>query len=281
MKNWSSEFRWLIVPLILTLFPSSGVGSVALFEGTPQFAVFLQPVDHAGPHESFRILVTTGGHYPSDVLGRGTLRLGPGLKLLRGELTHTGHPSFSWRGEVDRDWYVEVLAVDLGSTEIRALLRVEAGEGRVDEMEIVLPIKVAQDSIDFGTVKTVRAETIRGRQRFRYGGDFLVPIDAPEEIAPGDIVERATAVLQAQAICEECPSGNREMPFVVFVGRDGRIRSSRFLEERRGAPGATPEMVQSAKAALQKWTFTPGRTRSGPVVDWVVVLVPVRGGAEP
>lgn len=281
MKTLYVKPRWVLLISLALLAPGKGSGSTPAFEGIPNFAIFMQPAEYGAPHEPFRVLISMGGDYPSDVVGTGTLRLGPGLTLVNGELVHKGHVSFSWRGEVDRKWYLELRAVGPGRTEIRALLKVAVGNDRTDEMEMVLPIEVDEQSLHFGSARRARAETIRGGQRFRYGGEFLVPIDAPEEVSPTDIVEKPKAIVRDTAICEACPPAQVELPFVVLVGPDGGVRSSRLADGGREAAEATPAMIQSAQAALKRWKFTPGRTRLGPINDWVIVLVPVQGGGQP
>jgi len=75
--------------------------------------------------------------------------------------------------------------------------------------------------------------------------------------------------------CSQCPSELKEVPFVVFVGRDGRLLSSRMLEPG-GRAKISAETAKAAEEALQHWKFSPARTKkSRAVAHWTFVRVPV------
>jgi len=207
--------------------------------------------------------------------------LGPNLEWIAGDSVHVA--SLSRQGDVsgkDR-WSADIRALVDGSTEIRGTISVKPGPDRVDEREVVLPVLVTNGVVTFGQQRRVRAETVRGGQRYRYGGEFLVPIDRSEEVSNPDIQEGVKVTRRIDAVCQTCPPDSvQELQFVVFVTRDGTVHSSRLLGEGLDAKGVVPAMLHAAKETLRQWEFTPSRTRSGPVADWTIVAVRVRGEAS-
>ena len=245
-------------------------------EGTPQFWIAPQLAESRGPLDPFTMIVSIGGiYYPSTVTGTGKLRPGKGLRCVSGDSVHVGHVSEAWKGARDNLWSIVFQAREMGSTEIRATLRIRATDDRIDEMEVRLPIEVDSTGIRAGISRTIRAETVRAGQRFRYGGSFLVPIDKPENITYVDIKKRARVVAAEDAICAECGGAERAVPFVVFVDPRGKIRSYRLLPWDRDGMDVSSAVVQSAGEALRQWKFSPASTRSRTVDDWIIVRVNV------
>jgi hypothetical protein len=245
-------------------------------EGVPQFAVSPQLDDPAGPPEAFRVVISMGGpDCGKSVLGRATIHLGPGLSWVSGDSVHVGHVSTLWDGPRDDTWAIVLNAASTGSTEIRASLTVDVGNAQVDEDEALLPIEVTADRVRAGIVKSVRHETIRHGRRYRYGGLFLVPIEGPEDFTSQGIVERARAVREEAAACPECKGKEQEVPFVVFIDSRGALHSYRPLSLAQEVSPPTPAMVSAAEEALKRWKFSPGRTRTRSVADWLVVRVRV------
>jgi len=251
-------------------------GSQPTPEGARHFSIWLQrPFESGSPSEPFRILITMGGqYYRKDVVGTGTLRLGPGLSVVTGSLIHRGHVSKTWDGPEENSWVVVLRAHNKGSTWIRAVMTAKPTASRIDEMEMLLPIEITSDTLRFGVARAVRSETVRSGQRYRHGW-YLVPIERSEEVTSADIDQGVKVVHRVQGACPEGPVSVRELPFMVLVGRDGAMRSHRFLAGEGGAIGATPAMIQCAEAALKRWSFKPARARSRAVSDWTLVRVPV------
>lgn len=247
--------------------------SVAGFGGP---SIFPQIATSGGPLEPFTILTSIGGDYSlKGAMCRGTLRLGPHLELISGDLAHAVRASAAWEGDSSYLWSVVLRASRFGSTEIRAFVRMDVPPDRFDEMELLLPLEVGADGVKTGRARTVRTETVRAGQRYRSAGEFLVPIDGPENVMPWEIKERPHVLVARKGTCAECPGEEHWIPFVVFVGPHGEIRSHRFLGTDRDARGATPAMIETAEEALKDWKFAPARTKSRTVTDWITVRVSV------
>ena len=260
--------------LVIWLSPVQAGASVGQYEGVAEFSIFPQVIESGGAHDPFRVLLTMHGKNPLNALGKATVTIGKGLEWVDGDREHTGHPSMFWKGARDNQWSVRLRAPEPCSTAVRVLMSVEASPHQVDEVEMVLPVVVTGASITFGIPRPVREESIRNSQRFRYGGLYLVPIDGPEEVTPPDIKEGPTVLEQQSVRCSQCASELKEIYFVVFVGRDGSLLSSRMLEPGGNAK-ISAETAKGAGEVLLHWKFSPARTKSGTVADWTFVRVPV------
>jgi len=217
------------------------------------------------------------GPYDRNAIGIGRVTLGRGLQWVSGDSVHDARI-----GEVDSHWVIIARALGSEKTEFRASISVEKGGGGRDEMDAVLPLGFSQGNPEFGVAKEVRAETVRYGQRYRYGGEFLVPIDAPEEVGPGEIVERSSPRGIAEIVCTTCPRGeSAQLPYAVFLDAAGKVRSLRYLRDEVAVSGKniSPEMIASAEKGIRGWAFNPGRTKSKSIADWCLVRVKVRGAA--
>jgi len=170
-----------------------------------------------------------------------------------------------------------------GNTYVRATLSYRiscthtprgCGDEYADEMVVELPMFVDSGGVTFSMVRTVRDETVRMGQRFRYGGDFLVPIDAPEEVVYSDIIQRARVIHQESGHCTGCPPGHHEVPFVAFVTSRGAVRSLTFFPNRDSS-NSPPAVVHAAEIAIRRWKFEAARTENRRVADYVRGVVPV------
>jgi hypothetical protein len=263
----------IVASLLLGFLPFHAGASVNQYEGAPQFSIFPQVIESGGPKDPFRVLLTMRGG-PLHALGKSTVTIGKGLEWVEGDREHAGHPSVFWKGPRDNQWSVLLRASGPCSTSVRVSMSVEADRSQVDEIEMEMAVTVNGESVTFGIPRPVREETIRNGQRFRYGGLYLVPIDGPEEVTSADIKQGPTVVEKYPIKCPECSSQLTEVTFVVFVGRDGRLLSTRVLDTG-GKAKVSAETAKGAKEALQHWKFSPARTKSRPVAHWAFVRVPV------
>jgi hypothetical protein len=219
--RFGSVVVWLCCTAgFLNFFPSLAEGFPGS-DGGPDFSVFLESAEaQPSTRESIKILVSMTSEW--SMPARSEIMLGPNLKWKSGDRVHTGHPGPRWQGEPDRAWTIELRAVREGRTYVRASYFCQIDDGYIHEMVVELPLQVDSDSVRFSEARPVRVETVRMGERFRYAGEFLVPIDGPEDVVPGDIVTRARApqnadrrrVLSAPAIAcvQGCvPSGVRRV----------------------------------------------------------------------
>ena len=140
-----------------------------------------------------------------------------------------------------------------------------------------MPIEVRTDTTIVRSSVAVRQEHLRGGQRYRYGGQYLVPIDGREDFVERDIDARTgrPKVLERVAAVDSLGQGSRSsmVAFVVFIDSQGKIRGARPL----GAAARDNRMIALARQALELWRFAPAVTRTGrPVTDWIEVQVEVR-----
>jgi hypothetical protein len=260
--------------LAIWLAPFQAGASVDQYEGDPSFSIFPQVIESGGPKDPFRILLNMTGQGPSRAIGKATVTIGKGLEWVDGDREHAGHPSVFWKGPRDNQWSVRIRGTEPCLTSVRVLLSVQVDPHRVDEVEMNLSVVITAHDVTFAIPRPVRTETVRNGQRFRYGGFYLVPIDAPEEVTVTDIKEGPKVIEQQPVKCSQCPPELKEVPFVVFVGRDGRLLSSRMLEPG-GTAKISAETAKSAEEILRHWKFSPARTKSRPVAHWTFVQVPV------
>jgi len=273
-----------LCPLTATLIALSLEASSALAnpgaEGEPAFGIsgfykFPPRLDEPSP-----LLVRVWGEdtYDGPVTSVARISVPDGIEVVSGDTVSVLHVSKRSRRHAGRVLQIMIRPVRPGSYVIRGSLGIDAGPDRgEDETDFVLPIDVRPDMVIYARApRATRFENVRGGQRYRYGGRYLVPIDSTEALLEDEIVEKPKPLTQEAAICPGCTSPlPTVVPFVAMVGSDGRLRESRFLEmEDQGT--VDPDVVAAASGALARWTFEPARVGGRPVADYVVVRVPVR-----
>ncbi len=256
--------RVLLFALMLSLLALPAAGSVGL-ERFEFFAWFTR--SPARPGQTGTLRVSMRGDYADSVRGEARIVLPAGIRLVAGDTLHRARPTGP-----EAEWELVIQPLVVGRHEVRAYLRIEDLGHNVDEGEFVLPLEVKTDTVLVGGSQTIRTEFVHGNQRYRYGGEYLVPIDGPEYIMQGDIASKPR-ILQRQSAVDSLgrTASAVRLPFVVFVDRQGRLRDARLRGGSRNA-----QLEQLAKETLQRWTFAPAVTRAGqPVDDWLEVRVEV------
>jgi TonB family protein len=145
-------------------------------------------------------------------------------------------------------------------------------------MEGVLTATASRDSVSFEQFRQVRAERMNQGQRFRYGGEHLVAIDASDDLIWSYDMERKPEPVSFPAgQCAGCTARDSTVAvqLVVTVGPDGHVR----WVESRGGP--KDKILNAAVEAVKRWEFRPAAARGKPVADWAVVSVPVRSTQAP
>lgn len=257
--------QWIAV-LALALSVRAG-GAYVGQEGAERFAFGAWVMGAPRLGQPITLRVTMRGEYADTVTGLARVSLPAGAQLVSGDTLRRAHPA---RG--DAEWEIRFLPALVGRHEIHGVLRIEDVGGPVDESEFVLPLEVKTDTVLVGGSQTIRTEHVRGRQRYRYGGEYLVPIDGPEYITQGDIMSKPRILQRQSAVDSLSRSASVvRVPFVVFIDRQGRLRDARL---RGGSRNTLLERL--ARQALQRWTFAPAMTKAGhPVDDWLEVGVDV------
>jgi len=209
------------------------------------------------------------GQFDTTAVGVAHVRLPEGLQLVSGDTLYRGHPQGP-----KRYWSIVVVPRRTGHFEISGTLAVTLGDKQtVDELDLTLDFQVGRDSASVEPSRVTRAETVRDGKRFRYGGKYLVPIEAPEQVTQAEIEHsgsKAAVRSSNRGRCVNCGfKGVVEAPFVVFVDASGRVTSARLL---RTLP---PQLERVAREALEGWEFEPTRIQGRPVSDWLLVTVPI------
>lgn len=265
----------VIAVLLLVLVAEARGSTPSVGEGTPDFDVFVQPLRYGeviDAADSIELLV--GVHMmpgAGERQARVHIRPGPGLSWVSGDSVRvTRVPS----NAAVYKWTVTLKSVHEGRTEVRAGV-VLGKPGNLREMEIALPILTERAGITVQKPRIVREETVQGKQRYRYAGRYLVPIDGPEEVTTADITHGPSIARSWAARCA-CPdTSSRNLSFAVFVRANGNVHSVRFVEGATGSEGATPELIRCAESTLMAWRFQPARTSTRPVAHWLDVHVPI------
>ena len=249
-------------------------------EGEPAFGIsgyFKSPprLDEPSP-----LLVRVWGEdaYDGPVTSVARIDVPDGIEVVSGDTVSVAHVSRRSRKHAGRVFQVMIRPVRPGSYVIRGRLAIDAGAERgADETDFLLSIEVRPDTVIYARApRATRFENVRGGQRYRYGGRYLVPIDSTEALLEDEITEKPRPLTQEAAFCPGCAAPlPTVVPFVAMVGSDGGLRESRFLDmEEQGT--IAPDAVGAASGALARWTFEPARAGGRPVADYVVVRVPVR-----
>jgi len=250
-------------------------------EGEPAFGIsgyFKSPPRLNAPS---LLLVRVWGEDAYDRLVTSVARVSvpEGIEVVSGDTVSVDHVSRRSRRHAGRVLQIMIRPVTPGTYVIRGSLEIDAGAERgADETDFLLPIDVRPDTVIYARAPhATRFENVRGGQRYRYGGRYLVPIDSTEALLEDEITEKPKPLTQEAAVCPGCAVPlPTVVPFVAMVGSDGRLRESRFLDlEEQGTIAS--DVVAAASGALARWTFEPARAGVRAVADYVVVRVPVRG----
>lgn len=255
----------------LTCFVTGLVGAHVSTEGAPPFAFYAGWVERPSGMTPGKLVVVWNGVYPDTASGWARLQLPSGVHLVSGDTLATGRP----HGEGFR-WEVSVRCDDAEPRYIRGVMWVDDHSQRVDEAEFDLKCSNTPDSMKADYSVARREECIVGGQRFRYGGMFRVPIDAPEYLVEKDIEDNgahpdveSTAELTDQRISSAVDT----VTCVVFVRPNGTVRDVRTLG---GAAMDTQVLAAVQDGVAARWRFRPARVKNISVDDWLLIRVPLR-----
>lgn len=256
--------RVVLSAMILSTLALPATGSVGL-ERFDCAAWFTKAPGRIGQSGTLR--VSMRGNYADSVRGEARIVIPSGIALVAGDTLHRARP----RGP-EAEWELVIQPLAVGRHEIRGYVRIEDLAHNIDEGEFVLPLEIRMDTVLVGGSQTIRMEFVHGSQRYRYGGEYLVPIDGPEYITQSDIASKPR-ILQRQSAVDSLSrsTSSARIPFVVFIDRQGHLRDARLRGGSRNV-----QLERLAREALLRWTFAPATTRAGqPVDDWLEVRVEV------
>ena len=270
MKRPIVRIRWIHWAMLLVLAWAPGADAyVPEAEGQPAvgFSATWRSLPRLG--QPARLRFSMAGRVDTTAVGVAHVRLPEGLQLLSGDTLYRGHPQGS-----TRYWSIVVVPQRNGRFEITGTLAVTlGGKETVDELDLALDFQVVGDSASVAPSRLTRAETVREGKRFRYGGKYLVPIEAPEQVTQDEIERSGTKANTKSSSRGRCANfgskGVVEAEFVVFVSASGRVAGARPL---RTLP---PPVERAAREALEGWVFEPTRIHGRPVSDWLQVTVTI------
>lgn len=168
---------------------------------------------------------------------------------------------------------LKLRALRAGTYELLATLVVGDADNN-DLLEARLLLTVGADSVSSGTSELVRTETMLDGHRYRYGGFWLVPLEADEDYSAAEFARTGIKPRQSEpviAYCADCPTAADTVAFVAVINRSGKVIQARPLAKAAQADPAT----RAAAEALAKARFRPAQYRNKVITDWVQVRIPV------
>lgn len=245
---------------------------VATFEPSGQApfgfgAVFNEPLRIG---REARLLLSMGGPYRPSAMATSRIEVSNGVQVIEGETLRRARPS--GRSGL---WSIRLKVLRPGRSWIRGTVTIDTGAGYTDEGEFLLTLDAGNDTVMVAPSTLVRAETVRGGQRFRYAGKALVPIRKPERFTEEDIRARGTRARVKVATPGKCPEctdrAATTLEYLVVVDEHGAAIAANLRAQ--GVP--EPAAERAARIALREWKFAPARLDGKAVADWAYVQVSV------
>jgi hypothetical protein len=261
--------RIMLNLLIVGFFAAVAYGSVRRSEGEPlfEFAVSFEQPPQVGQLVKLRLMVLDFSDDADDsITVTARIELPPSWILVEGDANRKMRSNAR-----EFAWTVTVRPTQTGRFQLRRFVQIDRASS-LDEGDYMLPVELRTDSTIIGASKQLRLETVRSGQRFRYADAFLVPIDGPEDFTQSDLRERARVVSGRVAECGACTASDAAtVTWVVFLDETGHVKTARLASNIEAGSAA----AVATRAAINSWSFAPGRVKSRGVSDWVIVHVSV------
>lgn len=226
-----------------------------------------------GKPSSDTLVVRVSAGTLAGLAGRGVVRITvpEGLALLAGDTTFTVPV-----GRVVPPRILKFHARGAGALEVRGSMTVAEKDSRdaAELLEVRLLLGGDTDSSGGRISEVVRAEKVLDGRRYRYGGLWLVPLEADEEYSLAELSRAGAGPRpsgQVIAYCHDCPLAADTVTFVVVIGRSGRVLQASPLASSVEAEAAE----RAARMVLSKTVFRPAGYRDKAVTDWAYVRIPV------
>jgi hypothetical protein len=272
--------RWKLTALVAIAMALGNPAEAALLlSGQPRLFMNMEVTPPPAPGKPGNLRVMAGGIYSAVQTGRVDIHLPRGFKVVSGALSRTVHTDTD---SADNQWDIQFVPQCPGRYEIsgRLTVDVEPGYGR-DEAEYVATLTMGRDTVWATPSRAVRYERVTGKQRYRYSGIYMVPIAHSERVIQDDIVVGARVLRQVPATCAHCGPGEgvNRVSVTVFLNEKGKLVDVRAIpyelpSGRVFDPDSTT--MAAVRRALARWEFSPSRTESGPVADYLGVRVELR-----
>jgi hypothetical protein len=216
------------------------------------------------------LVVGVRGFYDSTVVAAVELHTAGTIEWLGGDSVLAAYPG---RGGGGR-WRMRVRCGDGGDGRVRGLMTIAVADSVRDEGEFELPCSDTVGVLYGEHSRYVRLETVRGRQRYRYGGLFLVPIDSSRALVQEDVEVPGGVpmVVHGSVIAIEEVILADTVTCVAFLGDDGVVRDLRVLGVEEGNAALGAEILNALQAA---GPLPASRAFGVPVEDWRILRIPV------
>jgi hypothetical protein len=245
-----------------------GAGGSPLPLERPALSVDLVPLTTTVVGHDLDVGVIVSGSFGEGAVARVLVSAPDGLQIAGGDSSFSEAPV----GLVPMHM-LHLSGQGTGQRVLRTRVTVIQADQELAVSEVALPIQVAGDTLVAGSRNHYRSEFFEADQRYRISGLWLVPVDAPEEIDPADVLAapvKPTIVNQKTAKCPNCGTSPQSVRVLVVIDRSGFVRHARAAPGERAGAAA-----DSARAAVTRWQFAPARIGKTPVSDCVLVSVPV------
>ncbi len=264
-----------VLVVVLVLVSERLVAAEPRYEGQQSFGLDLLPASRIGSEGTWGVMVWAwSAENPiHGATAEVRLKVSPGIEISEEDLVRT--VPIGRTGAFTKNWFVKLVSKGHGVRHIGGTIRVPTPDSQsYDEQELELDVKVDGDAIQVVTKQPVRTIHVDHGQRFRYGGKYLVAIDASETASPKKIDTRPVTSHEVTATCSQCamPDSQR-VDLVVSVGTDGSVTWVRPRGEWETK--VSPEVWAAASRSTREWRFNPARSEGKPVADWALVRVTV------
>jgi hypothetical protein len=252
--------------------------------GLPNFGItsrFVEPPQR-NADACLVIGVPPSEEYDLAAVGVVKVTLPIGISMTSGSLTFEVHPSMAWPERKQNNQEIRVRFERNGEFVVKISMQVAAGDHRVDEIDLEMPISVGEKDVTYSNGYATRIETIRDGQRYRYAGRTLVPIQSSESIVMTDLEGQGVKILHEETgTCRECNlESDVKVPFIVIVDQAGKIVRADYTLDYQGTEksksGTESSVTRAALVALERWRFEPARAKGIPVAHYIEVDVTVR-----
>lgn len=260
-----------VLGVVLSIaMPSHAHASKGL-EGTPPVSFSASTRDSVRLGEPVRIRIWFSGLFPDSAQVRVRVQLPAGLALMAGDTARVGRAR-----NIRGTWTIDVLPTSSDTFVIAGFSSVDFGRSVV-ELDWQLPL-VANAGRRRLNSQAVREEMVRGVQRYRYGGFYLVPIDSAEVVTQQEISNQGTRPRPIETTQGLDATGaltdTVDVQVVAFVNRSGLVIDARPAKGKTGGERG----MATALLTVRTWRFEPARVRGRTVNDWIEVPVRVLPG---
>jgi len=265
--------KWSVLLLVTLVIATDGaLASTRFWEGSPPLALDLSTSDHSDSAGQWTLGVSKWvAGIPAGAVAIVSLEISSNAEVVEGQSSLMGPASdASVR-------HLTLRRAGPGNVRIVGSMRVPSDEpGSYYHYVELLQVGFEGNRLITIEKKPLQRFVSRRGQRFRYGGQFLVPLDTSESADEPTILSRPKLLTTAEIVCAECElTETTVISTILTIGRDGGVTSARPTSPP--APGREERLWATVHRGLRTWRFTPAMCSAGPVSDYVVLPIRVLG----